>query len=233
MQKFSKAEKQDWDQFYGQCKEEEEAAAEMLPGDAKPAMIYKMIVIDNDMVTDAAVNGNSMTGHPHVTNGKGGISQSDGAASLTMASEYRRVCSKANVTTCAPRCNARSDSFQLSILIDGRSTVMTCALEKGVFSWEGQSALGSCITTRAETWLENIETHAAGTFVLELVASVTVSSSANSVSGQVAMLHGLLTEMDPVVWKYEGPDPAFVVGLGSELDVHRVVVAATSNLAFR
>ena len=33
-------------------------------------------------------------------------------------------------------------------------TVMTCSQEDGIFSWQGQSALGSCITKRARTWLE-------------------------------------------------------------------------------
>jgi hypothetical protein len=42
------------------------------------------------------------------------------------------------------------------VLIVRRGTVMTCSQEEGVFSLQGQSALGSCITERAQTWLENI-----------------------------------------------------------------------------
>ena len=40
------------------------------------------------------------------------------------------------------------------MLIVRRGTVMTCSQEEGVFSWQGLSALGSCITERAQTWLE-------------------------------------------------------------------------------
>ena len=76
--------------------------------------------------------------------------------------------------------------------------MMTCILEDGVSSWQGQSALGSCITTRPMTWLENIATHAAGTFALQLLAAaVAVLTAADLVAGQSAMLHGSAAESGP------------------------------------
>jgi hypothetical protein len=109
---------------------------------------------------------------------------------------------------------------------------MTCSQEEGVFSWQGQSALGSCITERAQTWLENIITHAAGTFSLMLGASVAVATAADLVGGQMAMLHGKEGGAPPV-WTYQGDGPAFVVGPQADLEIRRIVVAATSGLAFR
>jgi hypothetical protein len=118
------------------------------------------------------------------------------------------------------------------VLIVRRGTVMTCSQEEGIFSWQGQSALGSCITERAQTWLENIITHAAGTFSLMLGASVAVATAADLVGGQMAMLHGKEGGAPPV-WTYQGDGPAFVVGPQADLEIRRIVVASTSGLAFR
>eukprot|EP01051_Picozoa_sp_SAG22_P035831 SAG22_NODE_17037_length_312_cov_1.436620_1_plen_90_part_10 len=89
------------------------------------------------------------------------------------------MCSKANLTTCAPECNSITDGFLLATRIEGRGTVMTCSEESGVFSWQGQAALGSCITTLLMTWIENILTHAAGTFVLTMLVSAQIGTAAD------------------------------------------------------
>ena len=113
-------------------------------------------------------------------------------------------------------------------------TVMTCSQEDGIFSWQGQSALGSCITTRAQTFLENILTHAAGTFALSLALSVAVATAADLVAGQSAVIRGPADIADPrPVWTFVGDGPAFVVGAGGKLEIHRLTVAAASGLAFR
>jgi hypothetical protein len=39
--------------------------------------------------------------------------------------EFRRICTKANLATCAPKCLALTNGFLLSIEIDGRGTTMT------------------------------------------------------------------------------------------------------------
>eukprot|EP01050_Picozoa_sp_SAG11_P010483 SAG11_NODE_1051_length_6030_cov_24.259147_3_plen_800_part_00 len=154
---------------------------------------------------------------------------SDGASQVQ---EFRRVCTKANLTVCAPPCNQVSDGFLMSILIGGRGTMMTCNQEYDFFSWIGQSALGSCITRRGQTWLENIITHAASTFALQLASAIAVLTAADLVAGQSAMLHGAVGS-DPPVWTYLGEGPAFIVGPGAELEISGVTVAASSGLAFR
>ena len=52
----------------------------------------------------------------------------------TAAQEFRRVCTRASLTVCAPTCGEQTYGYLLSIEIDGRGTVMTCNAFDGVFS---------------------------------------------------------------------------------------------------
>eukprot|EP01052_Picozoa_sp_SAG31_P021461 SAG31_NODE_1661_length_7596_cov_4.503802_6_plen_935_part_00 len=225
-----------WTGFLGQCQEVQQSAAQLSVADAQPAMIFHCLVLDDAAQSQAEMFG-QVTSQvlPHgplqsIVTPPSPTPESDGGAAQVQ--EFRRVCTRANLTVCAPPCNQASDGFLLSILIGGRGTMMTCNQEEGVFSWQGQSALGSCITRRAQTWLENIITHAAGTFVLQLAVSVAVLTAADLVAGQSAMLHGVVGGPSPV-WTYSGEGSAFIVGAGAELEIRVVTVAATSGLAFR
>eukprot|EP01051_Picozoa_sp_SAG22_P000797 SAG22_NODE_25_length_30107_cov_28.456412_18_plen_1854_part_00 len=225
-----------WRGFLGQCQEVQQSAAELSVADAQPAMIFHCLVLDDAAQSQADMFGQvTSPAHPleplqPIVTPPSPTPVSDGGAAQVQ--EFRRVCTRANLTICAPPCNQASDGFLLSILIGGRGTMMTCNQEEGVFSWQGQSALGSCITRRAQTWLENIITHAAGTFALQLAASVAVLTAADLVAGQSAMLHGAVGGSPPV-WTYSGEGSAFIVGAGAELEISVVTVAATSGLAFQ
>eukprot|EP01050_Picozoa_sp_SAG11_P028759 SAG11_NODE_7816_length_1092_cov_2.361531_1_plen_359_part_01 len=195
-----------WRGFLRQCQEVQQSAAELSVADAQPAMIFHCLVLDDAAQSQAEMFGQVTSPmvpvrplQPIVTPPSPPLASDGGAAQVQ---EFRRVCTRANLTVCAPPCNQASDGFLLSILIGGRGTMMTCNQEEGVFSWQGQSALGSCITRRAQTWLENIITHAAGTFALELALSVAVLTAADLVAGQSAMLHGAAGA--PPVWTYSG-----------------------------
>eukprot|EP01052_Picozoa_sp_SAG31_P005162 SAG31_NODE_223_length_19859_cov_14.949899_9_plen_1578_part_00 len=225
-----------WTGFLGQCQEVQQSAAELSVADAQPAMIFHCLVLDDAVQSQAEMFGQVSSPvlpvgplQPIVTPPSPPQASDGGVAHVQ---EFRRVCTRANLTVCAPPCNQASDGFLLSILIGGRGTMMTCNQEDGIFSWQGQSALGSCITRRAQTWLENIITHAAGTFALELAVSVAVLTAADLVAGQSAMLHGAAGGLPPV-WTYSGEGSAFIVGAGAELEISAVTVAATSGLAFR
>ena len=52
----------------------------------------------------------------------------------------------------------------------------------GVYSWQGQSSLGSCITSQPQTWVQNITTHAPGTFLCNLGVTANVSTIVDLVS---------------------------------------------------
>eukprot|EP01052_Picozoa_sp_SAG31_P014583 SAG31_NODE_911_length_11071_cov_16.862195_7_plen_907_part_00 len=233
---FTPAEQQEFAGFYADCTEMAQQQAAISDG-AKPALMFHMVVIDQEAEQQAAMStpgsglgplpplgpvvlppASSPTPSPH----------SDNAA----VQEFQRVCSRANLTVCAPQCNPVTEGYLLSVLIQGRGTLMTCNQEEGVYSWQGQSALGSCITKRGPTWLENIMTHAAGTFALELSATISVVVAADLVAGQSALLHGVAEGLSPV-WTFLGEGPAFVVGAGAELEISAITVAATSGLAFR
>eukprot|EP01050_Picozoa_sp_SAG11_P003025 SAG11_NODE_162_length_13962_cov_19.035562_14_plen_1172_part_01 len=225
-----------WRGFLGQCQEVQQSAAELSVADAQPAMIFHCLVLDDAAQSQAEMFGQVTSPvlplgplQPIVTPPSPTPASDGGAAQVQ---EFRRVCTRANLAVCAPPCNQASDGFLLSILIGGRGTMMTYNEEDGIFSWQGQSALGSCITRRAQTWLENIITHAAGTFALELALSVAVLTAADLVAGQSAMLHGAVGGPPPV-WTYSGEGSAFIVGAGAELEISAVTVAATSGLAFR
>eukprot|EP01051_Picozoa_sp_SAG22_P011064 SAG22_NODE_1038_length_5890_cov_5.432050_3_plen_1101_part_00 len=230
------AEQQEFAGLYTDCSEVAQQQAAVADG-AKPALMFHMVVIDQEAEQQAAM-ANSGSGPPPplgpVVLPPTGPLASGGADSGTPGAvqEFQRVCSRANLTVCAPQCNPVTEGYLLSVLIEGRGTLMTCNQEDDVYSWQGQSALGSCITKRGPTWLENIITHAAGTFALELVASVAVVIAADLVAGQSALLHGIAEGESPV-WTFLGEGPAFIVGAGAELEISAVIVAATSGLAFR
>eukprot|EP01051_Picozoa_sp_SAG22_P006915 SAG22_NODE_468_length_10147_cov_77.238654_9_plen_970_part_00 len=229
-------ERQQFAGLYADCNEMAQQQAAVADG-AKPALMFHMVVIDQEAEQQAAMaNSGSGPSPPFgpVVLPPAGPPASGGAGSGTPGAvqEFQRVCSRANLTVCAPQCNPVTEGYLLSVLIEGRGTLMTCNQEDDVYSWQGQSALGSCITKRGPTWLENIMTHAAGTFALELVASVAVVIAADLVAGQSALLHGI-AEGEPPWWTFLGEGPAFIVGAGAELEISAVTVAATSGLAFR
>eukprot|EP01051_Picozoa_sp_SAG22_P001635 SAG22_NODE_66_length_22936_cov_626.714279_20_plen_1767_part_00 len=229
-------ERQQFAGLYADCNEMAQQLAAVADG-AKPALMFHMVVIDQEAEQQAAMaNSGSGPSPPFgpVVLPPASPPASGGAGSGTPGAvqEFQRVCSRANLTVCAPQCNPVTEGYLLSVLIEGRGTLMTCNQEDDVYSWQGQSALGSCITKRGPTWLENIMTHAAGTFALELVASVAVVIVADLVAGQSALLHGIAEGQSPV-WTFLGEGPAFIVGAGAELEISAVIVAATSGLAFR
>eukprot|EP01050_Picozoa_sp_SAG11_P004944 SAG11_NODE_330_length_10677_cov_8.535117_5_plen_716_part_00 len=138
-----------WRGFLGQCQEVQQSAAALSVADAQPAMIFHCLVLDDAAQSQAKMFGQVTSPvlphgplQPIITPPPPPVS--DGGAAQVQ--EFRRVCTRANLTICAPPCNRASDGFLLSILIGGRGTMMTCNQEDGIFSWQGQSALGSCIT---------------------------------------------------------------------------------------
>ena len=64
---------------------------------------------------------------PPLIGGSGGTSseqQQQGTSAAVTAGEFRRVCSRANLTVCAPPCNPASDGFLLSVC----NRIMACCV---------------------------------------------------------------------------------------------------------
>eukprot|EP01050_Picozoa_sp_SAG11_P013574 SAG11_NODE_1595_length_4611_cov_7.390957_4_plen_326_part_00 len=119
-----------WTGFLGQCQEVQQSAAELSVADAQPAMIFHCLVLDDAAQSHAEMFGEVTSPvlplgplRPIVTPPSPTPASDGGAAQVQ---EFRRVCTRANLTVCAPPCNQASDGFLLSILIGGRDTMMTC-----------------------------------------------------------------------------------------------------------
>jgi hypothetical protein len=187
-------ERQGFQELYGNCQEVEQATAAMLQ-DARPAMIFHVLVL-----SDAAAQQAQMFG------GDGGVDQSFGpikldpqpapspspAGGAEIAQEFRRVCTTANLTVCVPQCNSLTYGFLLSIEIDGRGTVMTCNKMGVLFSWQGQASLGGYIGSDFDSFLSSVISGAAGTYMLMMTdaehSAITVDTSVQR--GQYLQING-------------------------------------------
>jgi hypothetical protein len=110
-------EKQRFQELYDNCEEVEQTTAAMLQ-DARPAMIFHVVVMDEAAAQQPSPSPSS----PPLSGG------------AEIAQEFRRVCTTGNLATCVPQCNAPTYGFLLSISIDGRGTVLTCNKIDGKFS---------------------------------------------------------------------------------------------------
>jgi hypothetical protein len=133
-------EKAGFEELYGGCVEGTQARADMVAG-ARPALMFHVLVVDENQV--AAAQAAAEMGSP--TLGPGtvltppalvpgapppppGQSLAAGGAAVQ---EFRRICTKADLATCAPKCLALTNGFLLSIEIDGRGTTMTVRSPSG------------------------------------------------------------------------------------------------------
>eukprot|EP01052_Picozoa_sp_SAG31_P008376 SAG31_NODE_422_length_15859_cov_5.161865_4_plen_667_part_00 len=127
--------------FYGGCQEVEQATVAMLE-DARPAMIFHVVVMNEVAAQQAQMFGGGNAPAPPV-GPIGPLPPSPSpAGGAEIAQEFRRVCTTANLTVCVPQCNRLTYGFLLSIEIDGRGTVMTCNVIDLLYAWVGQASLG-------------------------------------------------------------------------------------------
>jgi hypothetical protein len=128
-------EKAGFEGLSGDCIEAPQARTEMISG-ARPALMFHVLVVDDGQV--AAAQAAAEMGQP--TLGPGTVltppvllpgapppppGQSPASSGGVAVQEFRRICTKANLATCAPKCLALTNGFLLSIEIDGRGTTMT------------------------------------------------------------------------------------------------------------
>jgi hypothetical protein len=159
--------------LYGNWQEAEQAVAAMLE-DARPAMIFHVLVL-----SDAAAQQAQMTG------GGGGLDQ-------------RRVCTTANLDVCVPQCNNFTYGFLLSIEIDGRGTVMMCNKVGILFSWQGQASLGGYIGSDASVFFSSVVSGAASTYLVMLDEEAGIDADLSIERGQLVFM-GYRTPA-PHVW---------------------------------
>jgi hypothetical protein len=188
-------ERQGFQELYGNCQEVEQAAAAMLQ-DARPAMIFHVLVL-----SDAAAQ------HAQMFGGDGGLDQSFGpikmdphpapspsppssAPGAEIAQEFRRVCTTENLLVCVPQCNSFTYGFLLSIEIDGRGTVMTCNKMGILFSWQGQASLGGYIGDDFQAFFSSVVSEAAVTYLTTLRADASINTDLTIEPGQAVVVSG-------------------------------------------
>eukprot|EP01052_Picozoa_sp_SAG31_P020340 SAG31_NODE_1524_length_8006_cov_11.768812_3_plen_703_part_00 len=185
--------------FYGGCQEVEQAAAAMLQ-DARPAMIFHVVVMSEAEAEQAQMFGGG--GAPAPPIGQiGALPPSPSpAGGAQIAQEFRRVCTTANLTTCVPQCNRLTYGFLLSIEIDGRGTVMTCNVMDMLYAWVGQASLGGYIGEIFEAFFSSVVSGAAGTYMITLREDHDVRTELTMRPGQVVVISGDRSLQQPPTW---------------------------------
>ncbi|MDA8639361.1 hypothetical protein N9L31_00160 [bacterium] len=172
--------------FYGGCQEVEQAAAAMLE-DARPAMIFHVVVMSEAEAQQTQMFGGGSAPAPPV----GPVPLSPNPArGAEIAQEFRRVCTTANLTVCVPQCNRLTYGFLLSIEIDGRGTVMTCNVMDGLYAWVGQASLGGYIGDVFAAFFSSVISGASGTYMVKITENHDVHTDLTIEPGQVVVING-------------------------------------------
>eukprot|EP01050_Picozoa_sp_SAG11_P001488 SAG11_NODE_64_length_18817_cov_64.238327_7_plen_938_part_00 len=201
--------------FYGGCQEVEQAAAAMLE-DARPAMIFHVVVMSEAEAQQAQMFGGGSSPAPPV----GPIGpllppSPSPAGGAEIAQEFRRVCTTANLTICVPQCNRLTYGFLLSIEIDGRGTVMTCNVMDMLYAWVGQASLGGYIGEVFAAFFSSVISGALGTYMVKMTGSQNVHTDLTIEPGQVVVINGDMALPQPPIWGSGG----FTVGESASLSL--------------
>eukprot|EP01050_Picozoa_sp_SAG11_P016545 SAG11_NODE_2270_length_3595_cov_15.410755_1_plen_693_part_00 len=200
--------------FYGGCQEVEQAAAAMLE-DARPAMIFHVVVMSEAEAQQAQMFGGGNAPAPPI-GPIGPLPPSPSpAGGAEIAQEFRRVCTTANLTVCVPQCNRLTYGFLLSIEIDGRGTVMTCNVMDMLYAWVGQASLGGYIGAVFEAFFSSVISGAAGTYMVKITKNQTVHTDLTIEPGQVVVINGDQALPQPPTWG----SGSFMVGESASLSL--------------
>jgi hypothetical protein len=189
-------ERQGFQELYGNCQEVEQATAAMLQ-DAKPAMMFHVVVMNEAAAQHAQSEmfgggGLDQSFGPPLIGPKPAPSPSPSPSTggAEAAQEFRRVCSTADLATCVPQCNSLTYGFLLSIEIDGRGTVMTCNVMNMLYAWVGQASLGGYIGSIFEAFFSLVVSGAAGTYMVTVTENEDVRTELTIRPGQVVVING-------------------------------------------
>ena len=204
--------------FYGGCQEVEQAAAAMLE-DARPAMIFHVVVLNEAAARQAQMFGGGSAPAPIGPIGPLPPPTSP-VGGAEIAQEFRRVCTTANLTVCVPQCNSLTYGFLLSIEIDGRGTVMTCNVMDGLYAWVGQASLGGYIGDVFAAFFSSVISGASGTYMVKMTADQNVRTDLTIEPGQVVVINGDQRLPRPPTWG----SGRFIVGESASLSLSHMQV---------
>ena len=218
--------------LYANCQELQSNAQLMLE-DAEPAMIFHVLVFDDAAAqAQSMFGGGSAPGPGHPLDPLQPLPPPPalpappppGGSEAVALDEFQAICTKANLATCAPTCNAETHGFLLNIQIDGRGTVMTCTMFNGYFSWQGQASLGGYIGSNSEAFFSSVVSGAAGTYMCELTEDAGISTDLNAERGQILSISG---SFGATAWGSGG----FDLSDGASLTLTNMAVAGQVTVA--
>jgi hypothetical protein len=222
--KFPPAELEQLRGFYTSC-QELDANAQLMLDSAEPAMIFHVLVLDEGAAqADSMFAGGEPPPPPPLVQLDPLVPPPPPAlpapppppqTGLDAAQEFRRVCTKANLVSCAPVCDEQTYGYLLSIEIDGRGTVMTCNKYDGTFSWQGQASLGGYIGADFDSFFSSVISGAAGTYMATIVEDQRVRTDLTCHPGQVVLVSGIAALPAPPTWGSGG----FTVGESAVLSL--------------
>eukprot|EP01045_Picozoa_sp_COSAG04_P022288 COSAG04_NODE_2497_length_4008_cov_1.911486_1_plen_621_part_10 len=204
--------------FYADC-EEMSSNAQLMLDSAQPAMIFHLLVVDEEANAEAqrlfdVAPGVQPLGPLHpISPPPPSVAppppdQANPGDGGEVVQEFRRICSKGNLTTCAPRCNVATYGYLLSIEIDGRGTVMTCNKYDNKFSWQGQASLGGFIGSDFAAFFSSVTSGAAGAYSVEIASDQRIGTGLTIRSGQNVLVIGHLQDQASLPrWQFYGVDP--------------------------
>eukprot|EP01052_Picozoa_sp_SAG31_P019497 SAG31_NODE_1423_length_8400_cov_2.665944_7_plen_718_part_00 len=111
---------------------------------------------------------------------------------------------------CMPLCEMETNGFLLLLNARGNDAKLSCELHHGLYSWVGGSADGGFIGTDAATFFSAVAAAAAGTYIVTLLASASISTDLVVHAGQVVAVNGD-ERLDEVLSWGNGAGGGFVV----------------------
>ena len=153
-------------------------------------MIFHVLVIDEGAAQAGSMFPGGARPPPPPLDPLQPLSPPPPATGAATAQEFHRVCTTANLATCAPVCDELTYGYLLSIEIDGRGTVMTCNKVDGIFSWQGQASLGGYIGDDFSSFFSSVSSGAAGTYMGTLSADAGMSTDLTIRPGQTVLVTG-------------------------------------------
>ena len=217
MEGFSAEDMAQWNDFYGQCQEVQQSAAEM--GVLQPVNVrmFRIMISSDAAQSQAEIFGNGGQTQPII----GRLPElpppppaSSGSGSAEVQ-EYHARCTTANILTCVPECNATHHGYELLANIDGTDTKFSCAFANMLFSWVGAAALGGFLGRNVQAFVSAVISGAAGTYVLTLTEDADVGTDLVIQPGQNVIISGDRALPQPPTWGSGG----FTVGESASLSL--------------
>eukprot|EP01050_Picozoa_sp_SAG11_P004502 SAG11_NODE_290_length_11190_cov_12.004872_1_plen_566_part_00 len=193
MEGLSSEDMEEWNEFYTDCSEVEQSAAEM--GVLQPVNVrmFRIMISSDAPQSQAAMFGNDGSPPAPPLGPLPDLPPSPPPSpdsSSTDLEQYHAQCTTSNILTCVPACNSTTHGYELLATIDGTDTKFSCNLANMLFSWVGAAALGGYLGRNVQAFVPAVISGAAGTYVLTLAEDADVGTDLMIQPGQHVIISG-------------------------------------------